>query len=1306
MDLGQGAGVTPSRKSPLRKKARVGEDVSTEPPVGNTPDSNKSGPALGISEVSSNESASTPGMDMLELNTRRNSLRPLKEDETLTLDAFQNMLDAARDDEIDSPYAPNRASRSTKGTPKDDESPEQSTKKKKGGRRNTASPSMLQQMLQDMSDSEDDNEELLEAARRGKEKAQRLTCDDEKLYISPLRTSETTESPDETPPIALRTRNSARKQKKQKSAIKPTPLRSCISARKKKPVASSIKKKSVVFGSPDAAEFDTLDPVKGGVTPLNKTYTRKRFKMEERLEAIEQGDLIEEDGETALNSSILATWEEEDEEAESSSTSSRSRKSGSSNSSGGSDRQRQKDSGSSRRSRRRNSSIGLRPMTNDNEVDPTSTKRLDEKFDEVANLQPKSAPPPSPGTAERLFQEGKGVPLVKSQSDTRGSKEFANIVESPQSTVCRSPPGQDDGDETLDFETFKEMMRSSPGSTTTTPSKEGESKEGEHTQELGTLSQLASFDTPDRTSQQPALATPEDRTVELGSLSDLAALSSGKKNGRKNVVFPGEDQTVELGALGDLAKLTPSPAPSRAGTTTPRTPEEDATMELGSLNELARFSGASKRVAQYTAEMEGVEENTVELGSLGQLASLTPQTPDTPAEPIGRRVEEKSERQPSPNLRLSFSSMTSSATKSVSSGDNTNTPNNRKSKLLDAAAMLDDFVNSPASSVAPSPHVERTKPKEVTPVPMEVHENVPETQIGGDTSEQHENTDMSEPVEQHESIPVDEPTEQHENTPVNEPSTPENVAVFAAKRTLPRTPLVPVDTNKDKGVCTNSPKLSKEQNCVQKAELVVPTPQTKATEEPELITALDALKICEIEFECVNTLVDGPEDFVCKSAAESDLNMDLLTPTLLQQSCTFSSDMYGIQWGCNEFRDRVTVAKRTISNLSAALEQAKLTEVDSSTKANVSSIYQAALVEAEMTICDLEKKSIALSRQAANEHVSLLKEDAQILQDGIERLELALTELTSKISQIEKSVALKTQLEDASRDLVDANEVNTEMLMNEKKLIEQKQDLQLRIEGYQASISKAEQKQAQISMLTQTIADGHGMQAILDVAHGLHTWRLHHATATVVVFALDQASGTSDFLSIELDETPRILRVSEDHCTSAEQQELSGDQVDSDEHSTIEVQIESIISHRVSKRARMLNEQFVGKPPSHIPNILQELDFEFGRLMDLLTEICGICESPTSTPSYLRLGTHDSIDLALEILVASASAVIDVRFSIKQGYPLVHDSCNTAFEITSQQNIDDLTKGLNQALKLDQPSFSPLTDIWENVTSTLSGAQS
>ena len=480
-------------KSPERKKARTKNfddendsqaanslEVDSTPPVKSssviefTPTSSRGSlGSLGGLNFSSDEGELTPEISSQELEKKRKAQLP-PEDSTISLSELHRMMaEEGEDSDIDSPYA------------------------KHDDRRNTASPSTLRQLMEDMSDEEEDSTEKA---------------------------------------VPINTRSSTKKHFENVFSA-DTPLKSCMSARKTKRLTTTgKKKKSVVFGSPNAAEFDTSDPVRGGVTPLTKTYARQRFKMQEAA-------LLEEDAETAHNSSILATWEEEADDSDS-----------------------RRGSSGSKRSSRRLSSAGFEKP----DLQPFGD--LQDQFDAVQD-------PPSPSTAEHLVKEGKGIALMyhESSGDTVDLTDIAAMIRSPK---------DDEEDHTVPLGSLSELASLSPANVPRLDYVE----ESETTVELGALSSLASFDSPSKQN--------EDSTVELGTLSSLASFDRPAK--------PQEDSTVELGTLSSLASFD-SPAVSVAGSiqqTEDATIEIVFDNNVGSLSNLSRLSLGSENQRPSTGKKQ------------------------------------------------------------------------------------------------------------------------------------------------------------------------------------------------------------------------------------------------------------------------------------------------------------------------------------------------------------------------------------------------------------------------------------------------------------------------------------------------------------------------------------------------------------------------------------------------------------------------------------------------------------------------------------------------------------------------------
>ena len=95
-------------------------------------------------------------------------------------------------------------------------------------------------------------------------------------------------------------------------STKGTGLKSCLSSRKTRPPPASSTRRTVVFGSPKAAEFTRGAPT-NAMTPLDRAHAKSLFSMvgsagppaEERREQTQE----EEDEATAENSRILEEWD-------------------------------------------------------------------------------------------------------------------------------------------------------------------------------------------------------------------------------------------------------------------------------------------------------------------------------------------------------------------------------------------------------------------------------------------------------------------------------------------------------------------------------------------------------------------------------------------------------------------------------------------------------------------------------------------------------------------------------------------------------------------------------------------------------------------------------------------------------------------------------------------------------------------------------------------------------------------------------------------------------------------------------------
>lgn len=392
---------------------------------------------------------------------------------------------------------------------------------------------MLKMMLE-MSDSEDESEEVEKAISRGKAKAEKII--DVEQFLKHTGSGKKKPSPST----------------KLYQQIKSTPLRSCMSARKSKKRTTA--KKSVVFGSPNAAEFDTLDPVKGGMTPLHKHVAKQMFRMDGH-----DMQTNEEDQETALNSSILATWEEE--EASSQTSQDQEQLYGSKE--------------SKRSSSRRQSNIGL--------LYKNRPSLIPDSDDDRANL-------------EGQFDKMVASPIDGTNEDPNRTVELStlkNLVADESMDDIDNSEMLPPEDHTVELGSLNDLIGNSPLIRTTSSRKKPPPSPG------AAEACVRSFERKRRQATPASLAS---NTVDLGNLSELAAQASDDEDNR--TAGPGTvsallkespqsmrsspmEQTVELGELKDLVD-------EKSDAEMDDTTEElQHTVELGQLAELAQ-SGESR----------------------------------------------------------------------------------------------------------------------------------------------------------------------------------------------------------------------------------------------------------------------------------------------------------------------------------------------------------------------------------------------------------------------------------------------------------------------------------------------------------------------------------------------------------------------------------------------------------------------------------------------------------------------------------------------------------------------------------------
>jgi hypothetical protein len=86
-------------------------------------------------------------------------------------------------------------------------------------------------------------------------------------------------------------------------------LKGILSARKR-PNKKSITKKTVIFGSPDGAEFNFGSPA-NSMTPMTQQDAKRWFPLDQdtSMNRSDESEQKEEDANTSVNSSILSQWE-------------------------------------------------------------------------------------------------------------------------------------------------------------------------------------------------------------------------------------------------------------------------------------------------------------------------------------------------------------------------------------------------------------------------------------------------------------------------------------------------------------------------------------------------------------------------------------------------------------------------------------------------------------------------------------------------------------------------------------------------------------------------------------------------------------------------------------------------------------------------------------------------------------------------------------------------------------------------------------------------------------------------------------
>jgi hypothetical protein len=92
-----------------------------------------------------------------------------------------------------------------------------------------------------------------------------------------------------------------------------TPLKSCLSSKKTKQGGTAKKAKTVVFGSPNAAEFNKTSP-SNSMTPMSKRDARVCFPVDAMAFGTIAEDGSSDDEQTSTNTSILSEWEGDDDD--------------------------------------------------------------------------------------------------------------------------------------------------------------------------------------------------------------------------------------------------------------------------------------------------------------------------------------------------------------------------------------------------------------------------------------------------------------------------------------------------------------------------------------------------------------------------------------------------------------------------------------------------------------------------------------------------------------------------------------------------------------------------------------------------------------------------------------------------------------------------------------------------------------------------------------------------------------------------------------------------------------------------------
>jgi len=1302
---------------------------------------------------------STPPMSEVDLNTRRNSLRPVYSDlkserssrrrslssnasgdegATVTLAAFNDMLKAADlEDGENTARDGDSEQESEKGGRKpaidSDQDSGDSEDDDNSSRRNTASPSFIMKML-DTSDDEEE-EEMLEAVKRGKEDAEKIAQDTSNIFKSPVKNADPT-----TPsPVGSRTRSSVKKKasaarlgtKEQsipgkvalsakRPLYNPTPLKSCISARKD-PTQSRFQKKSVVFGSPNAAEFHQKDPVLGGVTPLAKNYARSRFLMEDNLAMQEELVEEEEEGDTALNSSILATWEEP-ESAKENSQSSRS-KSGSRRKKNGSS-----SGGSSRRKDRRQSSV----------YDPgtISGDDLAKAFDEVAKEDeresaslgtetPSSATsrdsgatsrsPPSPVMDKRQSLESDGGDTAdfstiaklaegmspassgRASSDTIDFGAFAALTtgtprsqSSERQSLASSAPStpslrDEDGDATMDIAGLSKILDFSQNGTTDSsrPDRKDEQSKGhlkgeeeeERTMELGALSELASFSPgPSQTSSRPQgsskaqPAKPEadgEHTVELGELSDLTDLSATNQQPSGSNEM-NDERTVELGRLSELANLGGDDETTRENSAS-----EDHTMDLGQLSELADFGG--------NANSNDTTPGRSDFGSFQRRASTV--GGGTHLTPVSEGDEESPHRGPKEDdnkdqrrLRLSFSSLGSG--RSSHDGGPLDGAATGSNQVFDSAALLDQFVNSPdsVSSKASTPSKQQGESGESVMTPR---------------------SDVGDAFEAKKKLP---------RTPVGViPNVDEQIPQGEGKDTPGRSPLKGMQSGSQADIDTEGAGAVSEDDPRKQAQDTLSIPEPEPKPEPEEIvqeepvdttTFLDQFGL-KLGGDNYTTNLEMEEPFQ-QIASESAYPPLQVSEEQLDNACTVTVEMYGLKWAINELCNRTAITERTIRHIAVGLSKDNpplFRKNAESVETQMSLLVKAAECEARMAWTDLSRKAVNRSMQAGKEHVDILREDQELLEEGIARLDEAVAEAQETLEQRKRLVSLEEAL-DEQRVVLEGYRSNVaELEEKERSAQAETAAAEKACLDAEAQVVKLREELAQNEAVSKMQMDLEGRNTVLDLAQGLHAWRLHRVcnTPSLIVLAFDQTK-TSELVSISYEGTP--LRISSVRLES-EVPDMGGSSRRKLADESLVSEIELVTRKRLSIAIARLHQTYSGEQPGKVADILGELDIEFGRLEDMWDEVCEIASSTWHSFS-VQTNSRGAVELSAELLHNEAAAVVQATFELGMGYPVVEGSCSARFSIMEETGKSDLLDHVkNIASKATKEfGYAPLTAIW------------